>query len=151
MRLCRAIALGLILCCGLAGVAEAKCYQGAASGDAQTCETRPLGGNNTDGSANAQSLSGLNLLGTIAATAGRLGYIIQTQDTAGNCGGSGGNANGLVVSFDDGAGGTATNLIVAYASAKGGQGGAITWSGMPHTGRIRYYGTAGCQVGAAQW
>lgn len=39
MRLCRAIALGLLLCCGLSAVAEAKCYPDA-TGSGQTCETR---------------------------------------------------------------------------------------------------------------
>jgi len=105
----------------------------------------------TDASANAPALSGLNLLGTLAVNASRLGYIVQVQDTSSDCGGTGGNAGGLVVVLDDGTGANLTVLVVSYAATKGAQGGALSWAGMPHTGRIRYYGTAGCQVGAHQW
>ena len=108
------------------------------------------GNTNIDSSANLPSLAGLNLLGTLAANPARKGFVVQAQDSAADCGGSGGLANGLPVVFDD-AGSNTTVLIVAYAAAKGGQGGSVSWGGMPHTGRIRYYGTAGCQVGAAQW
>jgi hypothetical protein len=112
--------------------------------------TQPSGGLNRDASANAASLSGLNLLGTLAANGSRKGFVVQAQDTAADCGGSGGLANGLPVALDDGSSST-TVLVLAYAALKGGQGGSVSWSGLPHTGRIRYYGTAGCQVGAAQW
>ena len=112
--------------------------------------TQSSGNTNTDASANAPSLSGLNLLGTLAANPLRRGFIVQVQDTATDCSGSGGLANGLPVVLDDG-GSSLTVLVLAYATVKGGQGGSISWSGIPHTGRIRYYGTAGCQIGAAQW
>jgi hypothetical protein len=112
--------------------------------------TQFQGNTNTDASANAPSLSGLNLLGTLAANAARRGFVVQAQDNAADCGGAGGLANGLPVVFDDG-GSNTTEMIVSYAAVKGGQGGSVSGSGMPHTGRIRYYGTVGCQVGAAQW
>jgi len=108
------------------------------------------GNANTDAGVNPPSLAGLNLLGTLTANPARKGFVVQAQDSAADCGGSGGLVNGLPVAFDD-AGSNTTVLVVSYAAAKGGQGGSVSWSGMPHTGRIRYYGTAGCQVGAAQW
>lgn len=132
-----------------AGIAAAKCYPDA-SGGGQACEQLPAGANNTDASSASPSLAGLNLLGTLAATPGRRGFIVQAQDSAANCS-TGGGAQGLIAAFDDGAGGTVTVLSIGYTAAKGGQGGSISMDGMPHTGRIRYYGTAGCQVGAAQW
>lgn len=111
----------------------------------------PAGGNNTDASANGQSLAGLNLLGTLAANPSRKGYVIQPQDTATDCGGTGGNLGGLVLVFDDGASGTPTIILASYAASKGSPGQSFGWADMPHTGRIRYYGTVGCQVGAGQW
>src|SRR5213592_2962056 len=56
----------------------------------------------SDYSANAPSLSGLTLLATIpAASAPRLGYLIQAQCTA-----------GLTVAFDDASGALAPSLVV---------------------------------------
>jgi hypothetical protein len=101
------------------------------------------GNNGADYSASAPSLSGLTLLATIpAATVPRLGYLIQAQCTA-----------GLTVVFDDQAGSlTATVAVLAGASANGGQGGSLSMSGMPHTGRIRIYSSASnCQMAARAW
>jgi hypothetical protein len=101
------------------------------------------GNNGTDYSANAPSLSGLTLLATIpAATAPRLGYFIEAQCAA-----------GLTVAFDDGAGAlTPTLAVLAGPAANGGQGGALTMSGMPHSGRIRIYSSASnCQMAARAW
>jgi hypothetical protein len=121
-----------------------------APGSANPMPIQFQGNTNTDASANAPSLSGLNLLGTLVANTTRKGFVVQTQDNAADCGGSGGLATGMPVVFDDN-GSNTTVIIVSYAAVKGGQGASVSWSGMPHTGRIRYYGTAGCQVGAAQW
>jgi hypothetical protein len=103
----------------------------------------PPGGNGTDYSANAASLSGLTLLATIPAPAmPRRGYIVQAQCTA-----------GLTIVFDDAAGTlTPTIVTLAGAAANGGQGGSVSMDGMPHTGRIRIYSTAsGCQMAARSW
>jgi hypothetical protein len=115
----------------------------------------PAGAFGTDYSVNPQSLAGLNLLGFIpvqAANTTRRGYIVQAQDSSANCSVNGG-ANGLIVALDDGgvSSSSLTVLTLSYASAKGGQGGSITMPGIPHTGRIRFYGTSGCQVGAHAW
>lgn len=101
------------------------------------------GNNGGDYSANAASLSGLTLLATIPApSAPRLGYFVQAQCTA-----------GLTVALDDSAGALAPTLVVlAGASSNGGQGGSLTMSGMPHTGRIRIYSSASnCQMAARAW
>ena len=101
------------------------------------------GQNGADASANAPSLAGLTLLATIAApSASRLGYFIQAQCAA-----------GLTVVLDDPAGGlAATRIVLAGASADGGQGGSMSMSGMPHTGRIRVYSSSSsCQMAARAW
>jgi len=101
------------------------------------------GGNGTDYSANAPSLSGLTLLATIpAAAVPRRGYFVQAQCTA-----------GLSVVFDDAAGTSSpTVLVLAGAAANGGQGGSVSMAGMPHTGRVRIYSSAsGCQMAARSW
>jgi hypothetical protein len=101
------------------------------------------GNNGADFSANAPSLSGLTLLVTIPApSVPRLGYFIQAQCTA-----------GLTVVFDDSAGSLSpTATVLAGPSSNGGQGGSLTMSGMPHTGRIRIYSaSAGCQMAARAW
>jgi hypothetical protein len=101
------------------------------------------GGNGTDYSANAPSLDGLTLLATIPAPAvPRHGYFIQAQCTA-----------GLIVVFDDQNGTlTPTVVVLAGAAAAGGQGGSVSMSGMPHTGRIRIYSNAAlCQMAARVW
>jgi hypothetical protein len=99
--------------------------------------------NGSDFSANAPSLSGLTLLATIpAATAPRLGYLIQAQCTA-----------GLTIALDDTAATLApTLLVLAGPSTNGGQGGSLTMAGMPHTGRIRIYSSSSaCQMAARVW
>ena len=101
------------------------------------------GNNGGDYSANAPSLSGLTLLATIPAPSGpRLGYLIQAQCTA-----------GVTVAFDDTAGALAPTLVVlAGPGSNGGQGGSLSMSGMPHTGRIRIYSSASnCQMAARAW
>ena len=101
------------------------------------------GNNGADASANAPSLSGLTLLATIPAAAQpRLGYLIQAQCTA-----------GLTIALDDAAGALApTILVLAGPSSNGGQGGSLSMSGMPHTGRIRIYSSsASCQMAARTW
>jgi hypothetical protein len=107
-------------------------------------ETMAAAGNNgTDYSANAPSLSGLTLLATIPAPlVPRLGYFIQAQCTA-----------GLTLVFDDSAGSlTQTVAVLAGPSSNGSQGGSLSMSGMPHTGRIRIYSSsASCQMAARAW
>jgi hypothetical protein len=101
------------------------------------------GRNGADYSANPPALAGLSLLATIPAPAtARLGYLIQAQCTA-----------GLTVVFDDPAGSLAPTIVLLQgATANGGQGGSITMSGMPHTGRIRIYSSASsCQMAARSW
>jgi hypothetical protein len=101
------------------------------------------GQNGTDFSANAPSLSGLNLLATIPAPATpRLSYVVQAQCTA-----------GLTVVLDDPAGAlTPTILVIQGATSAGGQGGSLSMAGMPHTGRIRIYSSAAsCQMAARSW
>jgi hypothetical protein len=105
--------------------------------------TQQAGGNNgADCSANAPSLTGLTLLATIAANAGRLGFFIQAQGTA-----------QLTVALDDAAGAlTATIVVLAGAAGSGGQGGSIDMSGLPHTGRIRVFSTSSSvQFAARAW
>ena len=97
----------------------------------------------SDYSANAPSLSGLTLLATIpAASAPRLGYLIQAQCAA-----------GLTLVLDDPAGALAPTLVVlAGPSTNGGQGGSLSMAGMPHTGRIRIYSSSAvCQMAARAW
>ena len=97
-----------------------------------TCSSQVGGNNGVDYSANAPSLTGLTLLATIPANAGRLGFFIQAQSTA-----------QLTVALDDAAGSlTPTIVVLAGAAANGGQGAAIDMGGLPHTGRIRVYGTS---------
>jgi hypothetical protein len=99
--------------------------------------------NGSDYSANAPSLSGLSLLATIpAASAPRLGYLIQAQCAA-----------GLMLVLDDPAGALApTFVVLAGPSANGGQGGSLSMAGMPHTGRIRVYSSSSaCQMAARAW
>lgn len=101
------------------------------------------GNNGSDYSANAASLAGLTLLATIPApSAPRFGYFIQAQCTA-----------GLTAALDDSAGALAATLVVlAGPAANGGQGGSLTMSGMPHTGRIRIYSSSSsCQMAARAW
>ena len=101
------------------------------------------GHNGADYSANPPSLAGMTLLATIAPpSAPRLGYFIQAQCAA-----------GLVVVFDDQPGSAApTAVVLSGPAANGGQGGSLSMSGMPHTGRIRIYSSsAGCQMAARAW
>lgn len=96
---------------------------------------------NNDASANAPAIPGaLNLLATLPVNPQRIGYIVQQQ-----------SVNVLTVAFDDGASSTPTVLILDPAAAANRQGGAFTFTGMPHYGRIRVFGLAGSQVGAAEW
>jgi hypothetical protein len=101
------------------------------------------GQSGTDYSANAPSLSGLSLLTTIPAPAvPRLGYLIEAQCTA-----------GLSVVLDDPIGSLPSTIIVlGGAAANGGQGGSLSMTAMPHTGRIRVYSSSsGCQMAARSW
>ena len=105
--------------------------------------TQQAGGNNgVDYSANPLSLSGLTLLATIPANAGRLGFFIQAQGTA-----------QLTVAFDDAAGSlTPTIVVLSGAASNGGQGGALDMGGLPHTGRIRIFSTSSSvPVAARAW
>jgi hypothetical protein len=97
----------------------------------------------SDFSTNAPSLSGLTLLQTIpAASAPRLGYLIQAQCAA-----------GLTVALDNAAGSaTPTIVVLAGPGTDGGQGGSLTMAGMPHAGRIRIYSSSpSCQMAARSW
>jgi hypothetical protein len=101
------------------------------------------GQNGADYSANPPSLAGLTLLATIPAPAApRLGYLIQAQCAA-----------GLTVAFDDQAGSLVPTIVVlGGAAANGGQGGSLSLTGEPHTGRIRIYSSsASCQMAARAW
>ena len=101
------------------------------------------GNNGSDDSANPPSLAGLTLLATLpAATTPRLGFFIQAQCAA-----------GLTVAFDDSAGAlTPTIAVLAGPASNGGQGGSLTMSGMPHSGRIRIYSSSSsCQMAARAW
>jgi hypothetical protein len=134
-------ALALSLTAAAASAGEVDVAQYRQLGAAETM-TEPAA-NGTDYSANAPSLSGLTLLATMPApSAPRLGYFIEAQCTA-----------GLTVALDDAAGSlTPTLVVLAGASANGGQGGALSMSGMPHTGRIRIYSSsASCQLAARAW
>jgi hypothetical protein len=97
----------------------------------------------TDYSANAPSISGLTLLATIPApTTPRLGYFIQAQCAA-----------GLTVALDDAAAAlTPTIIVLSGPVTAGGEGGSLSMTGMPHTGRIRIYSSsASCQMAARSW
>lgn len=85
-----------------------------------------------DYSANAPAIPGaLSLLSTVPQSLGRRGYFIENQDAADN----------VYVVYDDAAGSlTPTVLVLAHAATAGTQGGSITMTGLPHTGRIRIYG-----------
>jgi hypothetical protein len=102
----------------------------------------PSGSNGVDYSTNTPSLSGLTLLATIAASSTRLGYFIQSQDT-----------NGLTIALDDEAGSlTPTIVQLSGAASSNAQGGSLSMSGMPHSGRIRIYGaSSGVQMAARAW
>jgi hypothetical protein len=118
---------------------EVPAYRALAAAEAMSAP----GNNGNDWSANAPLLSGLALLATIpAASAPRLGYLIQAQCTA-----------GLTIALDDQAGALApTILVLAGPSSNGGQGGSLTMAGMPHTGRIRIYSSSSsCQIAARAW
>ena len=118
---------------------EVPNYRQLGAGEAMSAP----GNNGGDYSANAPSLSGLALLATIPAPAApRLGYFIQAQCTA-----------GVTVALDDAAGSLAPTLVVlAGPGSNGGQGGSLSMSGMPHTGRIRVYSSASnCQIAARAW
>ena len=118
---------------------EVPNYRQLGAGEAMSAP----GNNGADYSANAPSLSGLTLLATIPAPAvPRLGYFIEAQCSA-----------GLTVAFDDSAGAlTPTLIVLAGPASNGGQGGSLTMSGMPHTGRIRIYSSsASCQMAARAW
>ena len=101
------------------------------------------GASGADYSANAPSLAGLALLATVPApSVPRLGYFIQAQCTA-----------GLTVALDDQASSlTPTIAVLAGPTTNGGQGGSLSMTGMPHTGRIRIYSSsASCQMAARAW
>jgi len=118
---------------------EVPAYRALAAAEAMSAP----GNNGADFSANTPSLSGLTLLATIpAAAVPRLGYLIQAQCTA-----------GLTIVFDDQAGALAPTIIVlAGPGSNGGQGGSLTMSGMPHSGRIRIYSnSSSCQMAARAW
>jgi hypothetical protein len=135
-----AVPLGAIAIAAAQGKSvEVPSYRALGASEAMTSP----GQNGGDYSANAGSLSGLNLLATIPAPAvPRLGGIIQAQCTA-----------GLVVVFDDQAGALAPTLIVlAGPTVNGGQGGSLDLAGTPHTGRIRIYSSSSsCQMAARSW
>jgi hypothetical protein len=104
-----------------------------------------------DASSDPPDLTGLNLLGTLNANGGRRGFLIQVQDSSANCA-EGIATDGVLVAFDSGSDGTpVTTWVIAYATAKGSQGGSLDATGVPHTGRIRFFGKVGCRVAAAQW
>jgi hypothetical protein len=91
------------------------------------------GSTGIDHSVNAASLTGLNLLMTIAANTQRNNVGVQNQSVA-----------TLTVARDDGAGGNLTVLILSPAGSAGAQG--DDWSSMTFKGRLSVYGTAGSQV-----
>lgn len=94
----------------------------------------------TDGSANAPVVGSLGtLLTTIAVNANRRGAIVQNQ-----------SVTQAYVVLDDGASGTITVFSLDPAIGVGRQGGSWDTTPLLHTGRIRVYGTAGAQIGAAQ-
>lgn len=104
-----------------------------------------------DASTNQPSLSGLTLITTLNSKPDRLGYMVQVQGSAADCGDTAGGA--VVVALDSGEDGSPVTIVtLAYPSVTGGQGGAMDASGMPHSGRIRVFGkSAACRVAAAQW
>jgi hypothetical protein len=132
---------------GQANMVDTPAYRRLEASEPMT----PSGVIGTDYSANSPSLAGLTLLATVPSLhAGqvRRGYFIEAACAA-----------GLVVAFDDGVD-TGTNCTPGICTAKpidgggidGMQGGAVTWSAMPHTGRIRIYSTdANCQMAARAW
>ena len=98
--------------------------------------------NGVDASLNSPALPG-NLLATIPANLSRHGFYVQNQDAA----------DLVYVVFDvDGSGTGQSILVLAPAAVAGGQGGAITFTGMPHTGVIRIFGTnATTKMAARAW
>lgn len=97
-------------------------------------------GNGTDAGANAPSLSGLTLLGTMSANAARAGFEVGC-----NC------AAGMDIVLDD-QGGSITQTIIPIAgpTVDGQQGGG--YSNSFHSGRVRFYSSnSSCQYWARQW
>lgn len=114
--------------------------QCAVNGRAQPCTAGAVVGNPADDSANQPSLTGLNLLSTVAASPARVGGCeIQNQST-----------NLVTLAFDQDVNSQLTVLELAPASTSPGQGGGYTCS-FAHQGRIRVYGTAGSQVAVRVW
>ena len=146
MRHTSRLGAAFLLLLGMAETAPAQTrsvevpqYRQLGAGEAMSAP----GNNGADYSANAPSLSGLILLATIPAPAmPRLGYFIEAQCAA-----------GLTIVFDDPAGAlTPTVAVLAGPGSNGGQGGSLTMSGMPHTGRIRIYSSSSsCQMAARAW
>ncbi|HZT90287.1 MAG TPA: hypothetical protein VFA12_20270 [Stellaceae bacterium] len=100
--------------------------------------------NGSDYSVNPPSLSGLTLLTTIPAAGGhRLGYLIVVSSSV-----------AYYVTLDDGTD-TGTNCTPGKCTilplGLNGIGSWMDMAGMPHTGRIRVFGTAGSFVGAHSW
>ena len=112
------------------------------NGVAQIPTPLPYSTDGFDYSNHPQSLSGLNLLSTIAENELRAGFFIQSQDVG-----------QLYVVMDDAAGSlTPTIVILDGAGATGHQGGSISMSGMPHMGRIRLYASSSTyQMAARTW
>lgn len=99
-----------------------------------------------DWSINAPSLASLGtLLQTIPVNPSRRKFFVQNQ-----------SATVAYAVFDDGVSSTPTIVALGAASTAGSQGGytddaqVVGPSGVIHRGRIRIYGTAGAQIGAAE-
>ena len=82
-----------------------------------------------------------NLLATIAANAGRLGFFVQNQSAA-----------VITVAFTNPDTSGVTYLVLEpSASGAGHGGGFVDMGSCPHYGAIAIWGTAGSQVGFADW
>lgn len=136
----RRLLLATIFAAFLGTSAHAEC-QADASGGGQACGSFPTAGVPADASVNQQTLSGLNLLATVAANTGRVGgYSIMNE-----------SAVTITVAFDDGAGGNVTQYVLGPAAAANQQGGYIDSAAGAFRGRIRVYGTAGSNVAIRTW
>ncbi len=98
-------------------------------------------GDGIDFSNNPPSLPG-SLLVTIPANPLRAGFFIQSQDTG----------NLTVVLDDQGGSLQYTVVVLGGADVTGDQGGSLSMSGMPHSGRIRIYAAGPTyQMAARDW
>lgn len=101
---------------------------------------------NNDYSANAITVTAILalpavLLCTIPQNLNRKGFLVQNQSAA----------QIYMVMDDSGGAITPSVVILGGGSAASTQGGDSGFSGNPHHGRIRVYGTTGSQVMAADW